>query len=48
MPHIKHIEKQKYYNIITALEQCEISNKGHLEFLVFRLMKQYMWNNFLH
>lgn len=42
MPHINDSQKEKYSELLYRLHETTIHNKGELEFLVFRLMRQYM------
>lgn len=44
MPHIKDLDKIKYNHIIDSIfSSQDIETKGDLEYLVYQLMKRYMY-----
>jgi hypothetical protein len=43
MPYVDQLSRERYKNLTKAIEKIsDISTKGDLEFLVFKLMKKFM------
>jgi hypothetical protein len=43
MPYIDAVHRKKYTALLNILKYLEIESKGELEYLIFSLMKQFMF-----